>query len=80
MENLDILQFLDKVSPLGVIGLLSYIIYTLVNKRNEKNIVKEIKDNHLHEIAVGLTRIEEKLDKMNDHLIWVRSRINGIRK
>ena len=71
---MDILAFFQAASPIGVIGLLAYIIYLLVNNRRG---VKAIGNDNHHEVLTALRRIEETLDKMNDNLTWLKAKING---
>lgn len=55
---MELLALLNSFSPLGVIALLAYIVYLLVNQRQQ---VHAIKTNHLHglpEMLEILHRIE----------------------
>lgn len=71
---MDIIAFFQAASPIGVIGLLAYIIYLLVYSRRG---IKKISNDGHHELISALNRIEEKLDKMNDTLVWLQAKING---
>jgi len=78
MNALDLLKTLQEFSPLAVIALLSVIILMLVqSKRSVSQDVGDLRDNHVHEIVTALVRIETRLSGMNDHLIWIKSRLNG---
>ncbi len=73
-----VVESLNSLSPLAVIGLLGIVIYMLVkNKReaDEQNIV--LTGNHLHElpeIAESLRRIEQSLA---ENFSYIRARLNG---
>ncbi len=80
----ELFTFLNTVSPLAVIALLSYVVYLLVkNKRN----VHSITTNHLHglpEMAATLERIEDAINAGNRQhtemlveLAHIRARLNG---
>lgn len=75
MEEIKlILSVLKEFSPMGTIALALIVIWQLVKQRKD---VKVLKDNHSHEIIDALKRIEEKLDKINDNVIWLKSRANN---
>lgn len=70
-----LLETLNGFSPIGVIALLGLIIYLQVRGKTEvSNRVDAIGENHLHEIAESLRRIELSLA---ENFSWIRSRING---
>lgn len=73
-------------SPIGVaIGeyLRSKIPGNAFTSKHESDLsiikadTRTIRSNHLHEVIDALNRIEAKLDKMNDNIIYIKSRING---
>ena len=68
------LQTITQLSPLGVIALLTYVIYLLVKVKRGN---KKIGNDNFHEVVGALNRIEEKLDRMNDYLVWIKSRVNN---
>jgi hypothetical protein len=77
MDLVQILNSLNSLSPLAVIGGMGYIIYLLVKNRGS---VRSIQTNHLHELpemAATLRRIEDRLESMNDNVVYIRARING---
>lgn len=39
--------------------------------------VMKIGSNHLHEISETLKRIEDKMDRMNDSIIYIKAKVNG---
>ena len=39
--------------------------------------LNDIKTNHIHEISETLKRIEDRLEKMSDNIIFIKSKING---
>lgn len=75
---IEFLKLLNSLSPLAVIGLLGTVIFMLVTgktKAGEK--LKEVQDNHLHElpeIAETLRRIESKLDQ---DLSYIKAKLNN---
>jgi len=73
----ELLNIVNEFDAFAVIGLA--LVVVLIVLRSNRN-VKDIKDNHLGEIVSALNRIEEKLEKMNDCIIWMKSRMNGKRK
>lgn len=91
----QIIQLVKDLSYPAVIGLALLIIYKsnilgflvdfLRSKTNQGvspsigERLDVIEDNHLHTIAETLNRIENKLDKMNDYLIFIKAKINGDR-
>ena len=74
--NAPILDTVMNLSPLGIIALLSYVVYLLVNVKRG---TKKIGNDNFHEVAGALTRIEEKLDKMNERLVRIDTKVNGRR-
>lgn len=80
----ELLQTLDKLSPIGVIALLGLIIFLLVRAKDAKiemdKKVSLISENHLSglpEMADSLRRIENQLQSMNDNIVYIRARVNG---
>jgi hypothetical protein len=75
VESLKIaVETLNALSPLGVIGLLAYIVYLLVAKRGP---VKAISDNHLSglpQMAATLARMEAILEDISDGVTILRER------
>ena len=63
----------NSLSPLGVIGLLAYIVYLLVAKKGP---VKAISDNHLS----GLPAMESTLQRMEVVLMEIHDGINILRE
>ena len=85
----EALQALGSASPLVTI-LILWKVGLIGNGKNKRDlgheeepeespllILKELKSNHLHEIKEILERIDGKLEKHTEHLIWIKSRING---
>lgn len=73
----EIIQILTQATPFGAIALALVIILIQIRTKKE---VKNTQSNHLHglpEMGETLKRIEEKLDKMNDNLIFIKAKING---
>ena len=65
----------------GFVGLILVVLSFFFGKRRngngQKEIMEDLRDNHLHNIANTLERIDRKLDKLNDGIIWIRSKLNG---
>ncbi len=83
---IEILETISEFSALGVAALaivvLAYALHVSYQARKSTpdsvgKTLKKMKENHQHEIVEALYRIEQKLDKMNDNIIWIKSRING---
>ena len=86
MESLiSLLQTLNSLSPLAVIGLLGTIIFMMVRgKTAADSKVDTLASNHLHdlpsiaesvkEMSLTLQRIELK---MVEEFSYIRSRLNG---
>ena len=79
MEALtEFLQLLNSLSPLAVIALLGTVIFMLVTGKTKAGAqIKEVQNNHLHElpeIAETLRRIELK---MSEDFAYIKARING---
>ena len=76
MEQL--IEQLNSMTPLAIIALLGIIIFMLVkNKQGQVAITK----NHLHclpDMSDSLKRIEEKLDRINDNIISMKSGIEQV--
>ena len=72
------IELLNTLSPIGVIGLLSYIVYLLVSRtRQTKEAVQRIGDNHLHDLplmALSLQRMETVLEEIRDGINILRER------
>lgn len=72
-----LLNTLNALSPLAVIGLLSVIIYVIVYKQPSKRELNIIKHNDLHylpEMAETLRRMEVT---MGENFAHIRARLNG---
>lgn len=78
METLKtVIEVLNSLSPLGLAGLLGFIIWKLVQSGRSLDAVKE---NHLHplpEMVATLERIEKLMQTMNDNIIYIKARVNG---
>lgn len=78
METLKtVVDVLNSLSPLGLAGLLGFIIYKLI--QNDKSL-ETVKYNHLHplpEMAASLERIEKLMQTLNDNVIYIKARVNG---
>lgn len=79
MDIVAILQALLGMSPLAIIGLLGTIIFMMVKqgKWSTEKSVKEIQNNHLHElpeIAETLRRIEQKI---GEDFSYIKAKLNG---
>ena len=68
---MEILTFLNSMSPLGVIALLAYVVYLQVKNRRT---VEEFGTNHLGEVVAALVRIEGKLETIAKDLTWLRAK------
>ncbi len=89
METLKgLIELFNSLSPLGLAGLLGFIIYKLIegNKSltsmsaDSTSRLESIASNHLHglpEMTASLERIEKILQAMNDNIIYIRARVNG---
>lgn len=82
METIiELLNTLNTLSPLAVIGLLGTVIFLLVKGKTATDTkVETLTTNHLHDLpdmAESLKRIEGLLQGMNEHIIYIRARING---
>lgn len=74
---IDIIHALNSLTPLGLAGGLGYVIYLLVKNQRK---VHQIGANHLHElpqIASDIRAMRDQLQTMNDHIIYIRARVNG---
>lgn len=74
---ITLLQTLNTLSPLAIIGLLSVIIYVIIWKQPTKQELNIIKSNDLHELpnmAESLRRIELMLA---DNFAYIRAKLNG---
>lgn len=69
----EILNILRDFSPMATVALALVVIFQLVMQRKS---VDNLKTNHIHELVDALKRVEEKLDKISDNMIWVKSRLN----
>ena len=73
-----IIELVNTLSPLGLSALLAIIIWMLVKGRKDVTAqVANIGSNHLHEVNDSLQRIEALLRSMNDHVVWIRAKVNG---
>lgn len=87
--SIQALQFISDFSGIAVLGLFIFAMFPIIRvvaKWIETRInggvpydvskgVRELKENHIHEIVSALARIEEKLDKMNDCLVYIKAKI-----
>lgn len=89
----ELIAALNTITPLGVIALLGFVIYELVQRRrNPSNRdldarIATMISNHLHELpemAATLRRMESALDRIataqadtGKELAYIRARING---
>ena len=70
-----LLEIVNSLSPLAVIALLAIVIFLLVRGKQEvSQQVTTISDNHLHEVADVLQRIEVTLA---ENFSYIRSKLNG---
>ena len=73
-----VVESLNSLSPLAVIGLLGIVIYMLVrNKKDSDAQNSMLTSNHLHEMpemAESLRRIEQSLA---ENFSYIRARLNG---
>ena len=73
----ELFHLLNSLSPLGVIGLLAYIIYLQVKGHRK---VQHLGENHLStlpDIAASLSRVEGLLQNVHDTFIYLKARSNG---
>ncbi len=56
---LQVLQFANTISPIGVIALLVGLLYLVLQQKQK---VQTIGDNHLHEITDILYRMERSME------------------
>ena len=68
---MEILTFLNSMSPLGVIALLAYVVYLQVKNRRT---VEDLGTNHLSEVVAALVRIETKLTIIATDITWLRAK------
>lgn len=90
MEN-QILQIIQITSWAGVTALLGFPLVRVFTKWIDMKLnkqvpydvqkgVKKIQENDMHEVNETLLRIERKLDKLDaieNCVIWIKARING---
>jgi hypothetical protein len=79
METLvPIFEMLSTLSPLGLAGLLAYVIYLLVRGKTAADAkVETVASNHLHELpeAIQILRdMQKTLERLDSYL---RARLNG---
>ena len=75
METI-LLKLIENPTQLGIIALLGVIIYMLVKSQMGQ---RNITENHLSclpELMNELREIKELMQKVNDNIIWIKSRIN----
>jgi hypothetical protein len=73
----ELLNTLNGLTPLAVIGLSLVIIYLLVKQRQQTS---QISDNHLSglpEMQATLDRIETCLLDVRDNTVHIKARLNG---
>ena len=76
-EMADLVTALNALTPLGLAGGLAYVIYLLVKNQRK---VHAIGANHLHELpqmAADIRAMRERMDSMNEHVVYIRARMNG---
>ena len=74
----EILSIVNAISGLGFTGLVVVLAVPRLKKIVFGNgEIKELKDNHLHTINETLKRIEEKLETINENVIWLKAKSNG---
>ena len=59
------------------IGFLDYLKKNGQTNSQMNNRFDDMENNHLHEIADSLTRIERKLNDMSEHIIYLRAKANS---
>ena len=69
---------IKKVSP----DALDYATMTEIKEHikqgeNTNEMVGKIGSNHLHEISETLKRIEDKMDRINENIVYIKARVNG---
>jgi hypothetical protein len=86
METLiALLQTLNSLSPLAIIGLLGTVIFLLVKgKTAADSKVETIASNHLHDlpsIAAAVKDMSETLRRIETHMAaefsYIRAKLNG---
>jgi len=87
----EITTLIDFIQNIGFVGLLIILAIPSLRKKifnGEGKIITDIRDNHLHEIKEILKetkddqkschiRIEEKLEDIKEHLIYLKAKQNG---
>ena len=68
---MEILTFLNSMSPLGVIALLAYVVYLQVRNRRT---VEDLGTNHFGEVVATLVRIESKPTIIATDITWLRAK------
>ncbi len=78
------INILNAITPLGIIGLLVYVVYLMIAKKGP---IKLISDNHLSglpEMAQVLNLIRESslrqemtLNEIRNSINYLRGRLNG---
>ena len=69
------IELLNSLSPIGVIGLLAYIVYLMISKKGP---IQVISNNHLSglpEMNATLLRIESTISEVRDGINYLRGRI-----
>ena len=64
----------------GVLSLIVDFLRGKINGNTDKTTSEKldlISENHLHEIKNILLRIEDKLEKTHDNIIYLKAKING---
>lgn len=76
-----LVSLIRDFTPLSAIGLSLVIIYYLI--RNQQS-VKNIKENHLHEVIDQLQRLNETASRLESgqnqvarDIIYIKTKING---
>lgn len=91
IDPVEMFKALGNLSPVGIIGLLAYIIYQLVNAKKSTEVVADnlasVKDNHLHDLPemleilrsmqASLIRMESTLSAINNRSIYIATKIKN---
>lgn len=75
---MNILTFLNSLSPLGVISLLAYIIYLQVKGQNKSTAqISNVTDNHLHDLPAILEILQRIETTQSAAFATIIARLNG---
>lgn len=79
-------NFEQTIVIIVIIGFIQYFINKTQTRKLGTNHFAHVENrlelidkslNHCKESSDSLKRIEEKMDKMNDNLVYLRARLNG---